>query len=117
MPLPKKENQAYQVPTPKDEGAHKITTATDAKAANTLPFATNTPAITLYSTTDIYYRLTEEQTEETAVGDIPTSSSWHFLPATQYRDVGIGADTKPTRRYIHTLAVSSAGTLYISESD
>lgn len=117
MPLPKKEGHAYQVPTPKDGGAHVITTSTTEKVSNSRAFAVTSPCIQVYFTTDVYYRLSDKSGEGTAVGDIPTSADWHFLPASQIMHLGIAGDTKPARTYIHTLAVTSAGTGYISESD
>lgn len=99
-----------------DGGAHKITTSTSSPARNTTPFKDDTVVISIWATEDVYIKFLDSP------NDAPASADDHFYPASIYYNFDLGgrigeayADPTPGKKYISVLAVSKAGTVYISE--
>ena len=89
-----------------DSLAHKIT-STGTAAKNTNAFDSKTRAITVYPTVDCFVRQSKDGTAAT--------TSDHFLPGGQVRDLGVGGGPMPHRPYISVVPVSGTVDLYVSE--
>jgi len=116
MPIDSRGNVIPCINLRNDGGTHRITTSTTSGARNTTPFRDNTVIVSLFSTTDVFIRFND------TAGDPVATSSDHFFPANTYYSFDLGgrigegyADPTPGRKFISALAVSLAGTLYISE--
>lgn len=102
MPMDKNNNPVPAL-TVKDGLAHEITVSGVA-AENVTAFETNTEVISMFSTTDIFYKFGEND-------QVTATTNDHFFPKGVYYDMAIPAKVT----HISVLRVTNDGKLYISE--
>jgi hypothetical protein len=90
----------------KINGAHAIS-ASVTSARNSTAFADETRVISLYATQPVYIKFGDSS--------VTATSANHYFPAGVYYDVAIGGDETAHATHIAVLAVSTSGTVYISE--
>jgi hypothetical protein len=90
----------------KNDCAH-IIAATSESAVNEIAFDEDTRIISLYATEPVYVRFGTEDAEADATD--------HYFPAGVYYNFSIGGGDTPQFTHVAVLAVSSNGTVYISE--
>lgn len=93
----------------KPGGAHAITSTTSASARNATAFSAGTQIVSIFATTDIYLRFGDSA--------VTAATTDHFFPAGTYYDVSVGG--KEVQRYTHMAvrAVSTGGTVFVSEKE
>lgn len=91
----------------KDSGAHTISATTGASARNSTAFDSGTRVVSVYAATPIYVKF--------GASDVAASSSDHYFPAGVYYDFGIGGDQSGHYTHIAVKAVTTNGSVYISE--
>lgn len=90
-------------------GAHTIAATTSASTRNAAAFDNATRIVSLYATQNMYIRFGDNASAATS-GD-------HFFPAGTYYDFAIGAEGERQYTYLAARAVSTNGTVYISEKE
>lgn len=104
------DNNAIQTLRLRTDGAHSIAATTGASARNASAFSEGVKVVSLYATQDMYLRFGGN----TAVAAATDS----FFPKGLWYDFAIdGAKGTTAFTHVAARAVSSAGTLYISERD
>lgn len=83
-------------------GAHSITTSSTS-AHNATPLHEETKIISLYATTDVFIRFSNNPADQATSLD-------HFFPAGIYYDFATGENA-----YVHARSVNADGMLYLSE--
>jgi len=86
--------------------------AVDASSARSAAVHPSVRVVTLYSSVDAFIEIGDEDV-------IASTATSHFLPAGLPYDISLGAETRPSDnpRYVACIALSEAGTLYLSERD
>ncbi len=92
----------------KHGGAHTVS-ATDITAKNTTAFDAETRIISLYADVPVYLAFGNST--------VTATSNDHYFPAGIYYDFSIGGDKTGQSTYLAVLAVSTNGTVYISEKE
>lgn len=94
----------------KSGAAHSIS-ATGTSARNSTAFGDDTQVIGLYATVPVYVRFGNSS--------VTAASTDHYFPEGTYYDFAIGGgDAKgPHNTHVAILAVSSNGTVYVSEKE
>ncbi len=102
------DNNAIPALRLKTDAAHRID-FTGTSARNAATFDESTRIISLYATEDVYLKLGNSS--------VTADSNDHFFPAGVYYDISIGGGKIDQHTHIAAIAVSSNGTLYISEKE
>jgi len=91
-------------------GAHAIA-ASATSARNTTSFQADTRVVSLYATVPVYVRF--------GGSSVTATTTDHYFPQGVYYDFAVqGSDTKgPHATNVAVLAVSTAGTVYVSEKE
>ncbi len=92
----------------KNGGAHTITSGLSS-TRNTAAFDTDTEIVSVYATTPVYIKF--------GGSGVKAATSDHYFPAGTYYDFAIGGDSVGHASHLAALAVSDAGTVYISEKN
>lgn len=104
---------ANQNPIPalrlKPSGAQTVSAATGSSARNATAFAADTLIVSLFATQDVYVRFGDNT--------VTAANTDHFFPANTYYDFAIGDKGMARYTNIAVRAVSTAGTVYISEKE
>ncbi len=90
-------------------GAHAVSATTSASAKNSTAFVDATKVVSVYATQNMYLRFGDSSAA--------ASSADHFFPANTYYDFAIGAEGEAQYTYLAARAVTTNGTLYISEKE
>lgn len=89
-------------------GAHAIS-ATGTSARNATAFGSNTRIVSIYATQPVYIRFGNSSVTATATD--------HYFPADVYYDFAIGGDRTAQNTHLAVLAVTTNGSVYISEKE
>lgn len=93
----------------KSGGAQSISATTGASARNGTAFDEATRVISLYATEDVYVNFGDNT--------VTAASTDHFFPKGVYYDFAIGGGKSGQNTHVAARAVSTDGTVYISEKE
>lgn len=105
-----KDDDGNAIPAMRPSGAAHSIAVTGTAAENATAFNSETRVISLYSTTDLFYKLGTDDT-------VTATTSDHFFPAGVYYDLAIGGDLDSHYPYISFIRASEDGTVYVSEKE
>jgi len=103
---------SYDNPIPalrlKDGGAHSIS-ASGTAARNSTAFDDATRVLSVYASVPVYLKFGDS--------GVTATSSDHYYPEGVYYDFAIGGEQAAHYTHLSVLAVSSSGSVYISEKE
>jgi len=89
-------------------GAHTIS-ATGTSARNSTAFSSETRVVSVYATQPVYLKF--------GGASVTAANTDHYFPADVYYDFAIGSERTGQSTNLAVLAVSTNGTVYISEKE
>ncbi len=103
------DNNPIQALRLKSGGAHSIA-ASGTSARNATAFNDDTKIVSLYATSPVYVRF--------GASTVTAAATDHYFPEGVYYDFAVSSGSKGAKvTHVAVLAVSAAGTVYISEKE